>query len=410
MPTPGAGISLDTTTDNPPARLLDLTRLVRRAGRRMTGVDRVEFAYLDHLLTDPVPLFGLVRTSLGYALLDAAGCAALHERVRTDGWGAVGWLSRGLARRDEMRARAESDVRRLARARCLTPGLARMLRRVPAGASYLNTGHSNLTVRLLAALKARKARIAVLIHDTIPLDTPQFQRPETLAKFDAFLQRAGRQADLIICNSAQTQKDVIRHLAGPPPDTLVAHLGVPVPTPGPVPQGAWTNRPYFVALGTVEPRKNHTLLLDLWDDLTAEQGGEAPRLLICGARGWENDAVLARLDRGVRHVHELPGLDDGAVFGLLAGSAGLLFPSLAEGYGLPPIEAAALGVPVLCHDLPIYREVLADIPVYADVNDRYLWKITINELVQRQTTGRDHKNVFAPPTWTAHFKTVLTLV
>lgn len=51
------------------SRLLDLTRLVSRAGRTMTGVDRVEFAYLDHLLTRDLPLYGLVRSTLGYILL-----------------------------------------------------------------------------------------------------------------------------------------------------------------------------------------------------------------------------------------------------------------------------------------------------------------------------------------------------
>jgi hypothetical protein len=75
---PGDGTKLGTTTHNPPpARLLDLTRLMRRAGKVLTGVDRVEAAYLRAMLHDDVPLFGLIRSRLGYILLDRAGLDAL---------------------------------------------------------------------------------------------------------------------------------------------------------------------------------------------------------------------------------------------------------------------------------------------------------------------------------------------
>lgn len=73
----GAGTKTDTTTNNANARLLDLTRLISRVGRGpMTGVDRVEFAYLRHMLGDTIPLYSLVRTTLGgtpfFALMERA--------------------------------------------------------------------------------------------------------------------------------------------------------------------------------------------------------------------------------------------------------------------------------------------------------------------------------------------------
>ncbi|WGW04385.1 glycosyltransferase family 4 protein [Tropicibacter oceani] len=399
-----------TTNSAPSARLLDLTRLTRRAGRPFTGVDRVEKAYLDQLLTLDTPLFGLVKSAFGYVLLDRAGCAVFHKTLETGDFGPADRLSsvkRGL---DPMRARAESDLRRICLDRCLPIRLSRMLRRhLPPGVHYLNVGHSNLTERVLSALRLiRDSRTAVLIHDTIPLDHPEYQRPETARSFKVFLQTATRHADLILCNSAQTQSDVLRHAAPLMPKTVVAHLGVPMPRPGTPPSGAWDGHPYFVCLGTIEPRKNHALLLDLWQDIPDAH------LLICGNRGWENDAVLARLDAKPPRVHELPGLDDGQVFGLLQGSRGLLFPSLAEGYGLPPIEAAALGVPALCNDLPIYREVLGNIPVYAPASDRYLWAQEIRGLAGSDQTGHGAEKCdgqgWSPPSWDAHFKTVLTMI
>lgn len=399
------------TTNSPAsARLLDLTRLVRRAGRPFTGVDRVEKAYLDHFLSLDTPLFGLVRSALGYVLLDRAGCAKLRDKLTDHDFGAPDRLSRIKRGMDPLRARAEADLRRICRDRCLPISLPRMLRKhLPKGTCYLNVGHSNLTDRVISALRLIPgARIGVMIHDTIPLDFPQYQRKKTAEAFARFLKCAVRRADLIICNSRQTKADVLRHAAPQTPETLVAHLGVHEPTLGIAPSGPWDGHPYFVYLGTIEPRKNHALLLDLWDDIPEAH------LLICGHRGWENDAVFARLDAKPPRVYELPDLSDPQISGLLKGSRGLLFPSLAEGYGLPPIEAAAMGVPVVCNDLPIYREVLGNIPVYASVSDRYLWRHEIRGLANSdQNRGGAEKSAgmgWQPPSWDAHFKTVLRMI
>ncbi|SMX29832.1 Glycosyl transferases group 1 [Pelagimonas phthalicica] len=391
------------TTANPPARLLDLTRLISRAGRPFTGVDRVEFAYLDALL-EAGPLYGLIRSSLGYVLLDTSGCRQLRDKIHANSWGApdrLSTLKRGI---DPIRARAESDLRRMCIARCLPLRLSRMLRKhLPRGVHYINTGHSNLSDRVLSALRLIEARVAVMIHDTIPLDFQDYQRPETIAPFAHFLTRACTHADLILCNSHQTEQDIARHAPGPLPQTLVAHLGVTTPTTGQAPKGRWTT-PYFVALGTIEPRKNHQLLLDIWVE---NPPGD---LLICGQRGWENQKVFDQLDAKPDRVYELNTLPDDQLFALLKSSAGLLFPSFAEGYGLPPIEAAALGVPVLCNDLPIYREILGNIPVYAAVSDRYLWSTKIKQMAETHQSGLGGTKSFDPPSWDEHFKTVLTLI
>jgi len=400
---------MDITRADPPPRLLDLTRLVSRAGRPFTGIDRVEYAYLRQLLRTG-PLFGLVRSSLGYLLLDQRGCAELKHRLDSGDWPAPDRLAR-LRKLDSGRAGAERALRAVALARCLPRGLGAMLRRhLPAGTRYFNTGHTNLTDRTIAALRGVPgSRIAVLLHDTLPLDVPEHQRPGIPERFEGFLARVGRHADLVICNSQQTERDLRRHLPESTAQSVVAPLGIDLPTPTSPPDGPWQGRPYFVALGTIEPRKNHALLLEIW-----AQDRPAADLLICGSRGWNNDAVFAQLDTGIAGVHELPGLDDGQVAALLQGSAGLLFPSLAEGYGLPPMEAAGLGVPVLASNLSVLREGLGDIPVYAPVAERYLWAQLIRTMAEDHRAGRgatpDAAAAFAPPSWEAHFKTVFTLI
>ncbi|TDK50079.1 glycosyltransferase family 1 protein [Antarcticimicrobium luteum] len=409
---------LADTTDNPapPARLLDLTRLVRRAGRRPTGIDRVEMAYLRHLAGDAVPLFALVRSAWGYILLDAGGIADLAARFQgTRDWGRPDLLSRLARRLPPPVRRAESDLRRAACARSSPLGLARMLRRhLPGGFAYLNVGHSNLGARSLRGVRAGGAgRIAVLIHDVIPLEFPRYQRPGTPEAFRAKLERIRAWADLIIYNSADTRAraEARMRVWGPVPAGVVAHLGVDRPQPGTLPPGIDAERPYFVALGTIEPRKGHDLLLDLWDQMG--EGPEVPGLFLCGARGWNNDAVFERLDRlpPDSSVRELAGLDDGQIAALLVRARGLLFPSRAEGYGLPPIEAAALGVPVLSSDLPSVREILGNIPVYLDESDRYQWLSAVKTLSMGGMAPHEAASDagFVPPGWEKHFNIVLRL-
>lgn len=417
---PGAGTRPAITRSEPPARLLDVTRLASRAGRGLTGVDRVERAYLQHLLACPGPLFGLARTVTGFALLDRDGMAALLDRVdgRQD-WGAADLVARMARRLTPMRQRADADLRRLAAARSSRIGLKWLLRRrLPERTAYINVGHSNLTPRVIRGLRALPgATIAVMIHDTIPLDFPDFQRAGTVERFRALLALVGRHADLILANSQQTERDTRRWLTamGLKARYQTALLGVDMPAPDPdaLPDGLGIARPYFVCLGTIEPRKNHALLLDAWEEMARTMPPDAlPLLVVAGSRGWRNEAVFDRLDRMANDpksgIREVAGLSDRAVAALLSGAAGLLQPSFAEGYGLPCAEAAALQIPVICSDLPVYREMLGDIPVYLSPSDSYSWIKNIKQLTQAHgNTTRGRSLATDLPTWTSHFKVVL---
>lgn len=397
----------------PEARLLDLTRLVSRLGRgALTGVDRVELAYLMHLLVGPVALFGLVRTALGFVLLDAAGCAAVAARARGEvTLGPADLLGRLTRRGAPLRAQAEADLRKLALARCVRPLLAQMVRRhLPGRFSYLNVGHANLSDRVMQAMGA--ARKAVLVHDAIPLDYPQFTRAGMAAVFARKLAVVSRGADLVIYSSQDAKARVEAHMDRVPP-AVVAGLGVPMPVVGVVPAGVDVSGPYYVAIGTIEPRKNHALLLDVWEKL--EDAG--PKLFILGSRGWGNADVFARLDSAPmmgRTVFELPGLTDGQVAALLQNAQALLFPSFAEGYGLPLLEAKALGVTVFASNLPVFHEILGDYPVYLDPTASYSWLETIAKNSQatgrRETQRQQAQGDGACPKWEDHFNAVLTTV
>jgi glycosyltransferase involved in cell wall biosynthesis len=410
---PGGGTSLAITTHSPTAHLLDVTRLLSRPGRRPTGVDRVELAYLKALLSGDIPVWGLARVAPGYALLDRPGLTAFLDRVegRTP-YGRTHPFWMAARRLTPLQRRAQSDLWRLSQHRSFRRGLPRLLAHLPTGVQYFNVGHSNLTWRNLSALRALPdARISVMIHDTIPLDFPEYQRPESVARFAGLLRRTGEYADQILCNSQVTADDVTRHLGPDTPPCLVAHLGVEMPVAGheKLPETLPQDRPCFVALGTIEPRKNHALLMDAWDIL-AKSGGPMPVLAICGARGWKNHDLFERLDQSPlknRDIFEFNTLSDAEISALLTHSRALLFPSHAEGYGLPPVEAAMLGTPVIAAPLPSLREIMGELPVYLEVGDVYPWVKAIKSFMDVGQSGTAGKGAFQPPTWEDHFKTVL---
>lgn len=392
------------------AHLLDVTRTVSRAGQRATGIDRIERAYIAHLAAVPTPLFGLVRTKLGFLLLDREGCTRLLSHCETPLWSDADALSRLTRRSDPPRAVTETGLRKMAVGRSIPSRLGTLLQRhLPAGSVYLNVGQTDFNDTVIYGVRSAGAKIVAYLHDTIPLDWPETQTPTARLRFRRFLERVERVADLVLCNSADTRAHLLGHAQQLQPGNVhVIHPGLPEIAPGRAPEGPWTGQPYFIAVGTIEPRKNIGFLLDLWSDLSGTNG---PHLVLCGRPGWMCGEVMERIDSGIPRVHHLPALSDPALWALMASGRGLLFPSLAEGFGYPAIEAAHLGIPILCTPLPAFRELLGDYPIYASASDRYLWRNKIEQLAQRrQDRSGEQKRpaAFEPPTWPDHFNRLFT--
>lgn len=372
--------------------LLDVTRLVGRfmQGRLPTGVDRVGLAYIAHYRR-----------------------RALAE---------VRWAGRGYALSGDLSDRLFDRLlcpvgrRRPGTRALVVRGIVTAAgRREAADTLLINTGHSGLEHPGYARVLARRrVKLVFLLHDLIPISHPEYCRPGEGARHRTRLDNMLDLASGIITNSQATLTE-LRHYARlgsrDLQPTLAALLapGLPPVEPGPRPLAA----PYFVFLSTIEPRKNHWLLLHVWRHIIEDLGAAAPRLIVIGQRGWECENVVDMLERceplrGL--VFERSECSDAELVTYLHYAQALLFPSFAEGYGMPLVEALSLGVPVIASDLPVFKEIAADVPEYIDPLDGRRWRAVIEAYAAPGSGPRSAQleriRRFAVPTWSGHFARV----
>ncbi|GAA3896183.1 hypothetical protein GCM10022276_13980 [Sphingomonas limnosediminicola] len=155
------------------------------------------------------------------------------------------------------------------------------------------------------------------------------------------------------------------------------------------------------------------MLLQLWSRLVEKFGEGAPQLIIIGQRGWECDQVFDVLDQPGRirgKVAELGRCSDQDLAIQLAKARAVLFPSLAEGYGLPLAESLRAGVPVIASDLPVFREIAGEIPEYLDPSDIQAWEDAIIDYSDKKHSRRvahlARLKDFNAPTWQSHFAAI----
>ena len=394
---------------------LDVTRLVGRAGKGpLTGIDRVERAWLHHLIGRDGPFWLVCRTAGGFLVLDRAAAVQLAHWID-----APDNLPRyrpfaGLVARVRRSPPLATALHRIAVSRCRLGQMLRLIGESPAPV-WLSVGHANLDPGLFARLRQiSRLSLVAMIHDMIPLDHPEWSGLRAPAEFAQKLEAVLAHATLVPCPSAHVATGLRRRAGGRAPEITVAPLGVqPAPAAADlVPADLPRDRAWFVALGTIEPRKDHALLLDIWTHFHQTLSEpEIPRLFILGRRGWRNESTFRRLDSLPfmgRTVIERSALPDGAVSALLAGAAGLLAPSRAEGFGLPAAEAAALGVPVIASDLAVTREILGDWPVYAPPGDLYGWVNAIRMVARQADSGQAKPAPAQVPGWDEHFNLVFS--
>lgn len=243
--------------------------------------------------------------------------------------------------------------------------------------------HDTLTnLDMLDAMRARDVAVYFVLYDILPLLQPGDFPHGSFEYFSQYVRAIGRHADGAVCISRAVADEVgdwLETQGGPratPFRIAHFHLGADLAASAPstgMPDDAahvlasMAARPSLLMVGTLEPRKAHAQALAAFDLLWRD--GVEVNLVIIGKQGWMVEALVAALRAHPqlgKKLFWLPGVSDQMLAEAYRLASALLAPSRGEGFGLPLIEAAQQGVPIIARNLPVFREVSGDYAFYFD--------------------------------------------
>ncbi|MCX7114347.1 MAG: glycosyltransferase family 1 protein [Gammaproteobacteria bacterium] len=378
--------------------VLDVSHLVSSflIDRQPTGFLRVALAYMEHYGHCAQALYGLKGAE---SLLSRSQSDRLFTEILGSG----------------SKHAVKSIINSTAKPTFMRRFLKKCYTNKPAGGFVLNICYDGLDHPQYSPVLASLGLHPIFVyHDSIPMTHPEYCVEGAAAKHENRINGILKLARGVILYSEATSnlfEQYANQTQQSPPPTVMAPLASALKhhEPGPRPMSA----PYFVVLGTIEPRKNHILLLQIWHDLIMRLGEQSPRLVIIGQRGWKCEQVIDLLERSSvlkNMVIERSDCTDSEVATYLHHAQALLFPSFTEGYGLPVAEALTLKVPTIVSDIPVFREIAREIPDYAHPLDGKRWAELILAYTDSHSVSRQAQlsrmSDFKPPTWAEHFSQV----
>lgn len=246
--------------------------------------------------------------------------------------------------------------------------------------------------------RLRRTPVVTTLYDAIPLMRPEWGSARLRGIKNWLLRSSAATADRVIAISAAAVDELVEHYRVDRARVRVVHLGV---------SDDWFEQPaaeayerlrglglvpgYFLFVGTLQPRKNVMALLEAYEALPAAVRA-AHQLVIVGKYGWGVQDVRAALEkrRGGGRVLWLEYVDRELLRAVYRNAGVFVFSSLAEGFGLPVLEALASGLPVVASDLPAIREVAVDHATLVPPGDVEALRHAMNDAVgNARTTAAD---------------------
>ena len=241
-------------------------------------------------------------------------------------------------------------------------------RLVPEASLFHATEHLLMPLRSVPSV--------LTVHDLIFKLFPEHHKRLNYWFLNAAMPLFARRADAIIAISEATKRDLITHYGLPPEKiSVVYEAAAPHFSPPPPEKIAAVRQTYhlperfILVVGTIEPRKNYTRLLDAMQQLRQDDPGL--HLVVVGSKGWLYEPFLQRIEElGAGEWVIFPGfVPDDDLPAVYAAATLTAMPSLYEGFGLPILEAMASGSAVVSSDAASLPELGGDVAVYFDPND-----------------------------------------
>ncbi|MGN1089600.1 MAG: glycosyltransferase family 4 protein [Huintestinicola sp.] len=220
----------------------------------------------------------------------------------------------------------------------------------------------------------------LVVYDTVVKDYPETMSSKTRTMLNLTLKRSIKRADKIITISEFSKQQIVKHYNVDPEDIVIIPCAAdekkffPMDDRDAVRQQVCPKYDikgkYYLYLGNLEPRKNIARLIEAYGAAVKKQEG-LPQLVIAGGKGWQYDEIFGRVkelqlsDRVIFTGY----VDDGDVPLLMNGAEAFCFPSIYEGFGMPPLEAMSCGVPVIVSDTSSLPEVVGDCGISVDPYD-----------------------------------------
>ena len=259
-------------------------------------------------------------------------------------------------------------------------------------------------------LKASGLKVTAVIYDIIPLIAPQYFPDRLKDMFTKWFNWVICQADGFACISKavcdEVKLTVEQRIGAQKSERCIYsyfHLGSELDLkngesmpPSELKAAFATEWVVFLAVGTLEPRKNHAYLLDAFDALWGS-GSEA-KLCLIGSGGWKCEELISRIMKHPRYGKSLfwfKNLDDDGLEYAYGHADALIMSSHAEGFGLPSVESLQRGLPVMASDIPVFREVGSDFVAYFDLAHPQ----SLVNLVQAYERTRAIPGVRSPREW-----------
>lgn len=235
----------------------------------------------------------------------------------------------------------------------------------------------------------RRTRALLTVHDLSFLRHPETFPPKLGAYLNRAVPRSVACADHILADSEATRRDLLELLDVPPDKVTTLYGGVtarfnPTAADGErlrlQTQYGVGARPYILAVGTVQPRKNYIRLMEACDPLAAQRDLD---LVIVGRPAWLSEPIVAAAEQRP-YVHLMGFFADADLPALYRQAEALAFPSVYEGFGFPPLEAMACGTPVVASTASSVPEVVGDAGLLLDPLDVPAWTTALMQILDDQ--------------------------